>query len=326
MPVESSYRGMGEPTPYRASLHNHTFKDGAPTARPSVALGMYRQCGIPVVAITEHDRRIHTDRDITAGNVPWTDEHWAHDYEDGVLLRGFEASFPDDHVNVLGVDYFDVAEDPCTRTGTVHGEPGDPGYVAGMQDRDAVVVLNHPAAWNDAPEHVLGDENLSTCDGIEIYNGSRCADADRAVATPLWDACLSRGERFWGLANSDNHRYDFTRTGRPTNGWNVLYLEELTPDGVLAALRSGRFYASSGLEVDEITVDDESYAVTAAAADTIRFIGDGGEVLETASGGTARYPFTGSETYVRVECEADSLPHPDSDVPVRAWLQPAFPA
>ncbi len=324
MSVESSYRDLEQTTAYRASLHNHTFKDGAPTARPSVALGVYRQCGIPVVAITEHDRRIHTDRDITAGNVPWTDEHWTHDYEDGVLLRGFEASFPDDHVNVLGVDYFDVAEDPCSRTGTIVGEPGDPGYVSGMHDRGAVIILNHPAAWNDAPDHVLTDDNLRQCDGIEIYNGSRCSDADRAVATPLWDACLTRGERFWGLANSDNHRYDFTETARPTNGWNVLFLDELTPRAVLDALRSGTFYASSGLEVDEISVDDKAYTVTAAAAETIRFIGDDGAILATAAGGTASYAFSGEESYVRVECEADSRPHPASDVPVRAWLQPVF--
>ena len=324
MIVDTAYRDLSSHQPFRASLHNHTFKDGAPTARPSVALGVYRQCDIPIVAITEHDRRIHPNRDITAGIVPWTDTHWEHGYADSVLLPGFEASFPDDHVNVVGIHYLDVAATPCTRYGTVAGDPGDPGYVTEMQDRGAITVLNHPAAWNEDPDHVLDDRNLRHCDGIEIYNGSRCGSADRAVATPLWDACLARGARFLGLANPDNHRYDYTRTDRPTNGWNVLFLEELTQSAVLDALRQGRFYATSGLEVDAIAVEDETITVTASAADVIRFIGDGGRVLGRVTGGQASYAMTGDEGYVRVECETDTLPHPESDVPMQAWLQPVF--
>ncbi len=324
MDLTTGYRDLNVYESHRAGLHNHTFKGGVPTATPAVAMSVFRLCDISIVAITEHDRRIHTSRDITDGIVPWEDEHWEHEYDNTLLLPGYEASFPDDHVNILGVHYLDVAEEPCTRYGTVYGEPGDAGYVRNLQDRGAFVVLNHPAKWNDEPEHVLEDESLRRIDGIEIYNGNRCTAIDRGLATPLWDACLSAGERYWGLANSDNHRYDFTRTARPTNGWNVVWVSELTQDALFEALEAGRFYATNGLEVDDISVRNETIWIEAVDAKRITFIGDGGSLLEEVAGPSASYAPTGEEGYVRIEVEGDGKPHPDSAVPLQAWLQPIF--
>lgn len=298
----------------RASLHNHTFKR-RPTASPVAALGLYRLCGIPVVAITDHDRRMPLNGDPPKeGQVPWLLEDFEHNYDDAVLMRGVEASFPGNHVNVLG-----CAPEALTL------KPGTPGYVQAAHELGAYTVLNHPAKWNDEPAHVLDDENLAHCRGIEIYNGGRSSGGfETAEATALWDHWLAAGHRPWALANSDCHMYDFTIASHPTNGYNVLWLDEISEKAVLEALHRGRFYASNGLEIERVTQRDGEIAIEAPDADRIRFIGAEGRVLHEAAGPAATYAPRGDEKYVRIEAHTDRPAYPGAAVTARAWCQPTW--
>lgn len=183
---------------YRASLHNHTIK-GRPTLSPVAALSLYRCLNVPVVALTDHDRRIPAVQSAgvppAAGMATWIDDDFRNPYDDAVLIRGFEVSFPENHVNILG----------C-RPQQLALAPAEPGYIEAVHALKGFAVINHPARWNDHPEHVIDDPSLSICDGIEIYNGGRSGRGlAHADATPLWDACLSAGLRPWALANSDCH-------------------------------------------------------------------------------------------------------------------------
>ncbi len=298
---------------YKASFHNHTFKSGMVTAAPSVVVGIYRLCGVQVVAVTEHDRRLG-EGGIAAGNVMWREQDWKNPYDDALLIKGFEASFPKDHVLILGCMPWDL---PLTAK--------EPGFIAAAHERGAYVVLGHPARWNDTPEHVLDDSELRQCDGLEVYSGARVIQgAEGSVADRLWDACLRAGLKFFGLGSSDCHTYDFTAPQRPTNGWTVLWLHELTEEAVFAALRAGHFYASSGLEVDEIRIQDESITVEAAQAERIRFIGAGGKLLKEVAGSKGTYRPQISDLYVRVELDGPGTPFPGSGVPTQAWLQPVW--
>lgn len=298
---------------YKASFHNHTFKSGMVTAAPSVVVGIYRLCGVEVVAVTEHDRRLR-EGGIAAGNVMWREQDWNNPYDDALLIKGFEASFPKDHVLILGCMPSDL---PLTAK--------EPGFIAAARERGAYTVLSHPARWNDTPEHVLDDPELSQCDGLEVYSGARVIQgAEGSVAARLWDACLSQGLKLFGFASSDCHTYDFTAPQRPTNGWTIVWLEELTEEAVFAALRAGRFYASSGLEVDGVRIEDESITVEAAQAERIRFIGAGGQLLKEVAGSTGTYRPQVVDRYVRVELDGPGTPFPGSGVPTQAWLQPVW--
>jgi hypothetical protein len=192
---------------------------------------------------------------------------------------------------------------------------------SGSPTRGAFTVLNHPARWNDDPEHVVNDANLSLCDGLEVYSGARVSKgAEGAVAAPLWEACLGYGLRFFALGSSDCHTYDFAAPSRPTNGWTVLWLEELTQAAVFAALRAGRFYASSGLEVDEICVEGGCIRVEASQAERIRFTHSFRwklrKLLSEAAGSAASYEPRASDGYVRVEVDGKGTPSPGAGVPI----------
>lgn len=312
---DNPYAGIRECRPYRASLHNHTIK-GRSTVSPVAALSLYRCLDVPVVALTDHDRRIPAiqgkETPPAAGMVTWIDDDFHSPYQDAVLIRGFEASFPEDHVNILG----------C-RPQQLALAPADPGYLEAVHALQGFAVINHPSRWNREPEHVTGNPNLSACDGLEIYNGGRSGRGlENADATPLWDACLSAGLRLWALANPDCHTYDFTAASRPDNGWNVLWLPSLDEASVFEALRCGRFYASNGLEVSGIECLDDRLRVEAPDASRIRFTGAGGRVLKETAGPVAEYAFRGGEGYVRATCESDRIVFAPAGVPARAWLQP----
>ena len=87
--------------------------------------------------------------------------------------------------------------------------------------------------------------------GLEIYNGVISRLEGSPYATNRWDMLLSAGRRLWGFANDDSHAAE----GDVGLGWNVAYVEEETASGVVEALRAGRFYASTGVEINQIQVE-----------------------------------------------------------------------
>jgi hypothetical protein len=121
----------------------------------------------------------------------------------------------------------------------------------------------------------------------------------------------------------------------------MVRAEELTPDALIEALKRGDFYASSGVELEEIATDARGMTVTIAAQPdvsyTTAFLGtrrvaegaaEVGELLLESSENPARYEFQGDELYVRATVVA-STPHPNpyaAGDPECAWVQPVIPA
>jgi hypothetical protein len=87
---------------------------------------------------------------------------------------------------------------------------------------------------------------------------------------------------------------------------------------ILEALRQGRFYASSGLELAGYYASGSELSLELAdATATIELIGSGGAVLDALSGTAASFDLGRSGSpYVRVRATA-----PDGR---QLWTQPAF--
>jgi hypothetical protein len=83
----------------------------------------------------------------------------------------------------------------------------------------------------------------------------------------------------YGLATDDGHNYHNipSRASEPGRGWVVVLAEALTPEALIAAMESGRFYASSGVELAEVQSTVESLRVAVAPEEgvtyAIEFIG-----------------------------------------------------
>ena len=86
------------------------------------------------------------------------------------------------------------------------------------------------------------------------------------------------------------------------------------------ALEEGRFYASTGVELEDVIVEGNRMEVRIRPRGNFRytttFIGEGGRVLETAYGPVAEFRLQGPEPYVRAVVR-------DSGGAV-AWVQPVF--
>lgn len=289
-------------------MHNHTVSSNGPVVSPREVRRVYEEAGYQFAAITDHDRR--------ADQVPWTDDDYEVD-EPGVfaLLRGHEASFPNDHVNCIGCQPEDLTK-----------APGQAGFVDEAREAGALVFMNHPARYNKRPKLVVDDPEFRLLHGLEVYSGARVerSGSRGPLAVRLWDACLACGLRLWAFASADCHNYDFKLPDSPTNGYVVAFADAIERTSIMDALHSGRFYASSGVDVKSVRLANGKLEVASTNADTITFIGRGG-TLSKRNGPSASYRIRGDEDYVRAECQRDEPCFAAAGAPPQtAWLQPLW--
>ena len=232
-----------------------------------------------------------------------------------------------------------------------------------------MVHLNHPNfGWGIAAEDLMRvrGENF-----FEVYNGHPSVhndgDAIHASTEQIWDIINSmRLTEFelplmYGLATDDGHSYHSmpSRASEPGRGWVMVLAPELSPAGLIESMDAGRFYASSGVTLDEVTSTNKSVSVTVRpdpdATYRVDFIGtlkgfdrssepvrdkagkkmpvtrryssEIGAIFKSVDGPSGTYEFTGNELYVRARVTS-SRNHPNPSAVgefERAWTQPVKP-
>lgn len=184
-----------------------------------------------------------------------------------------------------------------------------------------IAAINHPNfGWAFGAEELLQIEGLTL---LEIASGHPYVNMQGPPSVEeMWDRLLTAGRRVWGIAVDDSHHlkrpWD-TDMAPPGKAWVVVRAEKREPKAIVAALASGDFYASTGVELEDYTVDAKSMALKVKeknlARYVIQFIGPNGRVLQESKGATASYAFRG-EAYVRAKVI-------DSNGKF-AWCQPTF--
>jgi hypothetical protein len=95
----------------------------------------------------------------------------------------------------------------------------------------------------------------------------------------------------------------------------------LSSAAILSALERGDFYASSGVELEDYSVDGRGINIRIKEKTgrkyTTLFIGAGGKILSRSITAASTYRFTGKEKYIRAKIV-------DSNG-MAAWTQPVFP-
>ncbi len=178
-------------------------------------------------------------------------------------------------------------------------------------DSGAYFVIAHPRS--------IGDPQCTGCDwlypemmpgiapAVEIWNGPWTGDSHNEQALERYYQWLNQGHRLVATAGTDIHGPTLPE---PTCGFNVVYAEELTEPAVLAAIRQGHLYLSSGPRVeftartasrawvipgDRLPADDVTVSVRwsqAPTANQVRLIA-GGQVVATRDAneqGEAEWP------------------------------------
>lgn len=200
---------------------------------------------------------------------------------------------------------------------------GAGGPVEPVADRQQVVdaaaraggfaVFNHPnwfADFDHCPQELL--ERVQGYLGLEIYNGVISRLPGSPYATNRWDMLLSRGRRLWGFANDDSHAAQID-VGL---GWNAAYVTEETPAGVVEALRRGRFYASTGVEITSIEVDGPRICVETENAHRVVALREGAQRFAQVDAPSIEVEVPADARYVRFECWGCGEAF--------AWTQPFF--
>lgn len=330
---------------YRCNTHTHTSAPGpGANETPAFAAQWYKSHGYQCLVITDHE--------FLTDVAPLNQQYGG----DGkfLVLRGQEISqmvtdphHPGGlrHIHVNGIDIDRVImpigpQDANGKTGlfklAADGVSVTQAYernLAEVKRAGGLAQINHPnLLWSAGSKDLLPLESPYL---MEIWNAfptsNNLGGLDAPSTEALWDTLLTQGKSVWGTASDDTHEYhtfDNRESPTPGKGWIVLQARELTVPAVMAAMRSGRFYASTGIALARYTTDKEGISIQIqqstewapvlppSAHYTTRFIGAKGEVLAEVSGLTPRYRFKGTEQYVRAAIM-------DSDGR-RAWTQPVF--
>src|SRR5436190_14345320 len=109
---------------------------------------------------------------------------------------------------------------------------------------------------------------------------------------------LADGKKIWGFANDDSH----SGVNDIELGWNVVYTADRSVAGVVNALRTGRFYASTGVKITDIKVDGDRITVETENAQRVAAVSTGGKRFAVADAPSLTVTVPSNATYVRFEC------------------------
>ncbi|MGZ5442768.1 MAG: hypothetical protein ACXW5U_18720 [Thermoanaerobaculia bacterium] len=110
----------------------------------------------------------------------------------------------------------------------------------------------------------------------------------------MWDEMLTAGMRVWGVAVDDSHHLKRPwdkDVALPGKAWVVVRTEKADAKSILGALESGEFYASTGVELEEVA--PASVKVKEKNGARYRIIGAKGRVLQETVGPSASYSIRG---------------------------------
>lgn len=221
---------------WRGNLHSHsTLSDG--NKSPEQVCQLYREAGYDFISLTDHFMEKYS--------FPLAD---TRAYRNGGFTTILGAELHTDqtefgsvwHILANGLP-LDFAP-PTPDESAAH-------LAARALEAGAFVSVAHPH-WYALTEQDI--ESLGLVDAIEIYNGVAIDANDRADSWYLADVMLGRGHRYAVCATDDYHgkefRSDFMR------GWVWVKSETLTPESLLAALKAGAYYSSTGPQIFDVQV------------------------------------------------------------------------
>lgn len=270
----------------KGNLHSHTTNSDGMRS-PQEVVDLYAARGYRFLAISDHDFL--------------TDPATLRDH--GMTL------IPANEVSANGPHILHIAAkavvDPNSNRRIVLDDIAKSGGLA---------IVAHPN-WEDDFSHCPREslESWTGFLGVEIYNGVIRRLTGSPLATDRWDRLLGLGHRVWGFAHDDSHG-----PGDDEIAWIMVQSEYRDVAAILDAVCAGRFYASTGVEIESIRVCGNTISVRTRNAERIVVHSDFGRREAAVDGNSIAWtpPLGGSITYVRFECwgPGDAM----------AWTQPFF--
>ncbi|MEI2297372.1 CehA/McbA family metallohydrolase [Ensifer sp. MJa1] len=203
---------------YRGDLHCHTFHSDAAGA-PELLHAAARQAGLDFLAVADHN------------TITQRRYFHPHSSSDLVFVRAMEVTTAVGHANVFGID--DWIDFRMTRPEHAHT------LERLVHDRGGLLSINH-----DKPT-IPWDYDLPEIDCMEVWQSHWLAW--NWVSLERYQQRLALGLKISAIGGSDFHQPARLMPegplvlARPTT---VLWLDELSEDAVLSAMKSGRGYVT----------------------------------------------------------------------------------
>ena len=277
----------------KGNTHTHTLESDGDSP-PELVAKWYKTHGYNFLVISDH-------------NV-WVDPgKLAHLVDSSFLLVPGEeltTAFQRKPVHVNGLNIAKVIP-PRTDTtllGTVQKN------VDAVREATGVPHINHPNFGWALPQEILARVQRDKL--IEIHNGHPHVNNNGGGDSPgmqaVWDHLLTNGKRIYGIAVDDAHHFQgefAANRSNPGRGWVVVRADRLDARSIMTEMEAGRFYASTGVELDSLSVGATRLTIHIRQRGdlkfTTEFIGSGGKVLKRTGTNPAIYDLSGGETYVR---------------------------
>ncbi len=301
-----------KPNWYRGNTHTHTLNSDGDTA-PDDVVRWYRENGYNFVFITDHEYITNVGPLNHILGKP------------GVFLVLSAQEVTDSydkkpyHINGLGLEKVVMPNGLAGAVETLQKNIDD------VRAGGGVPQINHPNfGWALTANDIRKLKNVRL---MEIANAHPLVNNMGGGGVPsteqIWDDLLTGGMTIYGIADDDSHT--FKRPGDrtvalPGQGWIYVRANELTREAIMAALDRGDFYASTGVELEDLVAEAAGITIKIKAARQskyrVEFIGSGGKVLAESITNPATYKFKGGEGYVRAKIYESNGK--------LAWTQPVF--
>ena len=275
----ASFRDQVEARAFvKGQLHAHTLRSDG-DAPPEEAAAWYAAHGYGFLALTDHNGLTL----LPSAPLPLVP---------GVEITAHGARKPV-HVNAL-----------CGRSALKGGH-----FAAGAQALadairqahadGALALVNHPF-WADG----LTAADLEAAPPFELLElASGHPGVDDSGVEAVWQRLLDAGRPVFAAAVDDAHDYRREGEGRkPGRAWIEAWDAGTDAASACAALRAGRFYATTGARLSTLSIAADRFTIAAdplPAGGVIEFLGEGGRVLARSAASPASYRLTGSERFVR---------------------------
>jgi hypothetical protein len=229
----------------RCALHAHTTNSDGELA-PDMLVRHYEWAGFDVLAITDHWVRTVERSTRKLLVIPST--------ELNAQCGGAEH---DAHVLALGVEADPVIPE---------GEFAQLQEVVSWIDENGGVPYIAHTYWSG-----LRTDQFEDCEGLlglEVWNAGCELEIGRGDSSLQWDEALERGKSFFALATDDSHHPGFDSGF----AWTMVRAADTTQEAVLAALREGSFYGSTGPVITSVEVADDAVTVRCSPVESVTLV------------------------------------------------------
>ncbi len=277
---------------HRGNLHTHsTNSDGI--LSPQEVCNRYQAEGYDFIALTDHfvglfdypisDTSAFRNEHFTT--IPGAELHTGS-MENGHLWHILAVGLPVD---------FMPPNAPNFRP--VKGSESAADIAQRARDTGAFIAIAHPH-WSGLSR--ADARSLTAAHAVETYNHGCVVDNDRGEGFLTLEHLLNEGRQLNLIATDDAH----FNTPDHFGGWVMVKATENTPEALLAALKSGDYYSSTGPDLHDIRVSTDSVEVNCSPAVTVIVQGDrpSTATLHGGSMTTAKLPLErlGNSPWLRI--------------------------